>query len=423
MSTEVKRPRRAPQRKSTARVRWGAWFDEGSRALDFPTTWDVRTYAPNGGPDIGTHGIRAAFEQPIGAPTIRQLAKGKRRACIVVDDLSRPTPAHRLLPPIIAELETAGIKPEDVLVLAGVANHRPMMRDDFIKKCGARIVERCAIKNHFSWDDCVYVGTTSQGIPVSLNADFMSCDLRLLVGSIVPHTVTGFSGGAKLVLPGVASIDTAAQFHGPAGPATALATVPPARHVVEEAARLADVACIVNAIPNPNRGIAALVVGDVVDAHRVGVEHARRAFATDTPTGVDVCVLSAYPKDNEFLQHGLAFSIWLSAPEPITPQDGTVVVATASSEGYGFHSLAGPRMRLAGNPDLRRPVRPRDLVFFAPGINEGDLPDTARHDAILTSRWPDTRNWLNAKHGKSAKVAVFPCAAIQLARAVCAEIH
>jgi nickel-dependent lactate racemase len=400
---------------SAATVRWGAWFDEHDFPLEFPPGWDVRTFAPAGGPDLGDAGIRAAFDQPIGTGTLRQLARGRRRPCIVVDDLSRPTPAHRLLPVILAELADAGIEPEDVLLLAGVANHRQMMREDFVKKCGEDAVRRCRTKNHFSWDNCVPVGTTSTGIPISLNADFMESDLKILLGSIVPHSVAGFAGGGKLVLPGVASIESAVAFHGPGGPATGLDQIPPARLAVEEAALMAEVDCIVNVVPNPERGIAGLVVGHVVEAHRRGMEIARQVFRTPTPSDVDVCVLSPYPKDNEFLQHGLAYSVWDTASAPIAHGDGTVVIACASSEGVGFHSLAGPAMQLPMATDIRARVRPRDLLLFAPGVNAHDVPAAASGDAVLTQVWSEARQWLERKHGASARVAVFPCASIQLA--------
>jgi nickel-dependent lactate racemase len=400
---------------ATATVRWGAWFEEQDLALEFPTDWDVRTFSPAGGPDLGDEGIRAAFDQPIGTGTLRQLARGRRRPCIVVDDLSRPTPAHRLLPYILAELADAGIEPEDVLILAGVANHRQMMRADFVKKCGEDAVRRCRTKNHFSWDNCVDVGTTSSGIKVSLNADFVNSDLRILLGSIVPHSVAGFAGGGKLVLPGVASIETAAMFHGPGGPETGLDQIPPARLAIEEAALMAGVDCIVNVIPNAERGIAGLVVGHVVEAHRRGVEIARVVFRTPTPKDVDICVLSPYPKDNEFLQYGLAFSVWDTASAPIAHDEGTVVIACASSEGIGFHSLAGPDMQLPMPTDMRGRVQPRDMLVFAPGVNSHDLPAVATGDVVLSRTWPEARRWLEHKHGSSARVAVFPCAAIQLA--------
>jgi hypothetical protein len=410
---------RAGRAEAVARIRWAAWFGDRDLDLPLPPGWEVTHCPPAGGPDIGEDGIAAAFAGPIGTPTVRELARGRRRPCIVVDDLSRPTPAHRLVPAILGELAGAGIDAGDVTVLGGVANHRQMLREDFVKKVGEEVVRRCRVRTHFSWDGCVHVGTTSRGTPVSLNEHFVEADLKILVGSIVPHPVAGFAGGAKLVVPGVAGIDTATAFHGPDGPATGLADVDvPARLDVEEAARMAGVDCIVNVVPNQERGIAALVVGDLVEAHRAGVAAARRVFATPTPAGVDVCVLSAYPKDTEFLQQQLALNLWRSAPEPICHDGGTVVVASAGSEGAGFHSLAGPGMRLPASPHLRAPVAPCDLLFYCPGMNRADLPAEAGDVGLATS-WADAAARLGRKHGDHARVAVFPCAAMQLAEAAC----
>ena len=87
-----------------------------------------------------------------------------------------------------------------MLLLAGVANHRPMTRQDLELKIGVEMLDACRVANHFSWDHCVPIGTTSFGSPVEINADFMEADLRILVGSIIPHGAAGFSGGSKLLM-------------------------------------------------------------------------------------------------------------------------------------------------------------------------------------------------------------------------------
>jgi nickel-dependent lactate racemase len=409
----------SPKRRTTdhgmeCTIRWAAWFGDIDLELSLPKSWDVRLYCPADGPDVGKAGIAAAFEAPIETARIRELARGRKSPCIVVDDLSRPTPGHRLVPVILDELAKAGIDAEDVLILGGVANHRPMTRDDFVKKVGSDAVARCRVRNHFSWEHCEHVGVTSHGTPVSVNADFLAADLKILVGSIVPHPVAGFAGGGKLVVPGVASIETAKSFHGPAGPATGHDTFPnPARLDVEEAARMTGVDVIVNAIPNSRREIAGLVVGDVVAAHRAGVEIATRVFATPTPTEVDIAVLSAYPKDTEYLQYPLAYNVWQTAHRPIAHDDATVVVATAASEGAGFHTLTGAGYRTPAVADPHKAVAPRDLVVFSPGVNPMELP--SGHHVHASDRWDDVRRRLKAKHGKAASVAVFPCAAMQVA--------
>ncbi len=368
---------------------------------------------PRDGPDIGEAGIARAFAAPIGSPRLRELARGRRRACIVIDDLSRPTPGQRLVPPVLDELAAAGLADRDVLVLAGVANHRPMTRPDLEKKLGAEVLARCAVTNHFAWDGCVPVGRTSFGSPVELNAEFMRADLRILVGSIIPHGAAGFSGGSKLVFPGIASLASAEAYHRGSCTRGRYAVVETdARRESDEAARLAGVDFLVNGIPSSRLGLAGLVTGDVVAAHRAGVGIARREHETPAPAGADVCVLSVYPKDAEFLQYLTAFAPWQTAPEPLVRAGGTVVVALDGREGLGSHWLFGPGMRLDGGRAPR--VKGRDLVFFAPGIDRGALPPAAREEAILFRTWPETLAWLAKKHGERAQVSVFPCGTIQL---------
>jgi len=405
--------------EQTISIPWASWFEDREFPLTFPAEWAVERCASRDGADIGEDGIRAAFAQPIGVPRLRELARGKKSAAIVVDDLSRPTPAHRLLPPLLDELAQAGISRERVVIIIGVANHRQLTREEMAWKVGQEIVDTMLVRNHFSWDDCVDIGQTKRGTPVHINRLVMAAEFKVLVGGITPHGSPGFAGGAKLLAPGVAGIATARALHGPGGARGGVAqTVTEFRLEVEECARLAGIDAIVNAVLTSRRGIAHLVVGDVVAAHRAGVEVARRTYGTPVPSGVDVCVLTAFPKDTEYAQLNLAFNVWNTAATPIAHERGTVVVCTAASEGAGFHSLMGPGMFLGQNFDTsspRRAVAPRDMIIFSPGINERDLSPAAREDVTFCNEWPKVIATLRAKHGHHARVAVFPCSAMQIA--------
>jgi len=399
---------------SDAVIRWAAWYGDHDLPLAMPPGWTLISCPPRDGPDIGEAGIAASFARPVGTAPLGQLARGRVAPCIVVDDLSRPTPGDRLIPPILAELAGAGIPAEDVLILAGTANHRTLTAEDLRKKLGDAVLSTCRIAMHFSWNGCEVIGETSRGTPVEINSDFLRCDLRILVGSIIPHGATGFSGGAKLLMPGIASIRSATGFHeGSARYGVYADAETDARLESEEAARMAGVDFIVNGVPNSKRGLAAVVCGDVVAAHRAGAARAAEVFATATPQGCDVAVFSLYPKDTEFLQHITALAPWKTAPAPIVREGGTIVIAAAATEGLGFHSLFGPGMRLAAPRATR--VRDRDLVFFAPGMARGCLPSGSAEGTTMFSTWEQTRDWLEAKHGPSATVAVFPCATMQLA--------
>lgn len=408
----------APVGEPATTIRWAAWAGDRDLPVTFPAGWTLEVCAPRDAPDLGPDDIARAVAAPIGTPRLAELAVGKSRPCIVIDDLTRPTRGHLLLPPILDELERAGIPAADVLVLAGVANHRPMLHDDLLLKVGADVLSRCRVLNHFSFGNCTHIGDTAEGTAIEINADFLASDLRILVGSIIPHGAAGFSGGAKLLMPGIASARSALAYHrGSATRGRWGADETPARLESEQAARMAGVDFVVNSVPTSRLGVGAVVAGDVVAAHRAGVQRAREIFATPTPSGLDVCVLSLYPKDGEFLQHITALAPWLTAPEPIVREGGTVVVTVAGGEGFGVHALFGPGMPLQAPRATR--LRGRDLVFLCPTLQTGELPDAIRDDTVVLPTWGATRAWLETKHGAHASVAVFPCATMQLADAVC----
>src|SRR5215472_11546872 len=106
---------------ATARIRWAAWAGDEDLALTFPDGWAVQTCPPADATDIGDEGVAAAFAAPVGTSRVRDLARGRRSACIVIDDLTRPTPGARLVPPLLDELTVAGIADDDVTVLVGLA--------------------------------------------------------------------------------------------------------------------------------------------------------------------------------------------------------------------------------------------------------------------------------------------------------------
>jgi lactate racemase len=120
-------------------------------------------------------------------------------------------------------------------------------------------------------------------------------------------------------------------------------------------------------------------------------------------------VLSLYPKDGEFLQHVTAFAPYRTAARPIVRSGGSVVIAAAASEGFGYHALFGPGRRLQAPWATR--LRDRDLAFFCPNLYPTEVPE----GTVLFRTWDDTLSWLTAKHGAHATVSVFPCATTQLA--------
>ena len=175
------------------------WYGDTELELDFPSSWEVTVcrMAGHDAPKLTDLEIQAAFLNPIGTPRISHMARGRKEVVIIFDDLSRPTKVAELVPYVLQELKEGGIKDETIRFIASVGAHGAMKLMDFVKKLGSDIVQRFPVYNHNPFQNCTYLGDTSRGTPVSINSEVMSCDLRIAVGSILPHPVAGFGGGAK----------------------------------------------------------------------------------------------------------------------------------------------------------------------------------------------------------------------------------
>lgn len=403
------------------RIPWRAWYGDETLELEFPAAWHVRDYWPASARELNDEEIEWAFDHPIGAPPLEELARGKRNVSIAVDDISRPSPAARLMPPLMRRLEKAGVDLDQVRVVLGVGMHRPMVKEDIIKKIGPEAADRLDVHNNTPYENTVDLGTTPRGTPVHISRYFAEAELKIGVGGITPHGSPGFGGGAKVIVPGVAGVETIAAIHQPGRLKTALGEEETEfRQEIEYIAREhVGLAYIVNVIPNARRQVGGLVVGDMVAAHRAGVKIGRSVFATEMPPEpVDIAICNAYPKDTDFLQNGLALNILRSAQRPVLKEGGVVVIITASPEGRGYHGIFGPGMRydprrLGRDP---RPNAPRyeghEIVYFSPNLTPADTRSSS-----LFRRWEDLIGYLQARFGSKPSVAVFPCAAMQLARA------
>ena len=384
----------------TVQVPWSAWYNERKFELTFPDSWRLSVADMKGGPDIGDAGVRAALANPIGAPPLRELAQGRRSAAILVDDLSRPTPAYRLLPYVLEELAAADINADQIRIIGALAAHRPMTREDFVKKVGEEIVERYFVTNHNAYENLDFLGHSSRGVPVFINRDFMACEVRIAMGMITPRGNI-FGGGSKLVLPGASGHTTILANH---------------RYIhdgfrahLDEVAGMAGLNYIVNPLLNPELEIMALVAGHPVEAYWHGVSLGKELYATAFPKDVDVAVFNAFPKDTELLQAGMGMvPLWTAGPDKLK-KEATVVIASASPEGLGWHSVFGPGTALGGQP--RKP--PWRTIIFSPGVNRYDVRTKFDETVTFCKTWPEVLKTLNTVHGDGSHVAVFPSGATQ----------
>jgi nickel-dependent lactate racemase len=399
-----------------ATVPWGCWEPESTLDLRFPPRFSVHVEAMRDGPALPASALREAVRRPIDAEPLKTLARGARTAVIAVDDATRPTPAHAVLPLILSELE--GIQPENIKILVALGAHRPMVRVELERKLGTAIVDELDVEQHHPYENLVRLGTSSRGTPITLNRSYCEADLKISVGAVMPHPYMGFGGGAKLVVPGLAGIETLQANHQPAVTGISGGLGNPdveARRDVEEIALRTGLAFSCNVVVNAQRQIAGLFCGHPVSAHRSAATFAAGVYATATPDApYDIVCLNAYPKDGELLQIGNALNCYRTASGPLLKAGGTVVVTACCHQGRGYHSLHGPGMPLHRDPSPKGYLAGRELLVFSPHLNERDFRVSFAPEYRLFTSWDALASHLDARHPGSVSTAVFPAAPLQI---------
>ncbi len=298
--------------------------------------------------------VRRGLEQPIGAPPLKELARGRRNACVVISDVTRPVPNQVLLPPILETLEAAGIPRREILILVATGLHRPNVGDELVEMVGRRVAENYRIENHHGQqrDEHTHLGQSPRGVPVWIDSRYVAADLKILTGLIEPHLMAGFSGGRKLICPGLAALETVGVWHGPD-----FLEHPNARNgcldqnpVHEEntaIGRMAGCDFIVNVVIDAQRRILHAASGDMEAAFLDGVTFARKAVTATLPEPVDVVLTTSagYPLDATFYQSikGMVGAL------PLVKPGGTIILAASLSEGIGSREF---ERLFAENPTL-----------------------------------------------------------------------
>lgn len=406
------------------RIPWGAWHEERELELSLPPGWSVFLAAITGAPE--GPGLAAALDEPIESPHIEEMCRGRASAAIAVEDITRPAPAGPALDAILDRLSAGGISADRVAVIIAVGGHAPLRLAELRAKLGERVLDTCDVSNHHPYEDLVDLGKSRSGIPVRINRIFREREVRLAVGSVVPHPYAGFGGGGKIVLPGLAGIETLEMNHRPAvtglsGAGLGKIEGNQARAEMEEIALGAGLQAVLNIVPDARRRPLGHYFGHPVAAHRAAVALARKAYRTPAPVNADAVLLNAYPKDGELLQVGNAFNAYRAGDRPLVREGGTVIVAAACPEGRGHHSLHGPGMRLYRDPVERPYLAGRQLIIFAPALSTFDVRKSFWGGYPHARRWEDVLRILQERHPGGGTMAVFPTAPLALPVAVDAQ--
>lgn len=335
-------------------------FGKTGMAVDLPAGFDyslleVRSAQPLPDPQAA---LAHALDHPIGSPSLAALARGKRSAAVSVCDITRPAPNKLTLPPILERLHAAGIPPEGIRICIATGLHRIATPAEIVEILGADIAAKYEIVNHQAKnpEEHVYLGTTAAGTPVHIAERFVSADLHITLGFIEPHLMLGFSGGRKLIAPGLAAAETIKVIHSPKfmrDPRAVEGSIAdnPLHRELLEVARLARHDFLCDVALTRDRKIAAVFAGHSERAHAQGMDYVSQVMLQQLPEKVDAVITTCagYPLDLTFYQAVKG----ITAASHILKPGGRILIVAACDEG-------------AGAPEFREMIQrhPNDRQFL-----------------------------------------------------------
>lgn len=382
--------------------------------------------------------VREALERPIGTRPLAELARGRRNACVVFCDVTRPVPNALLLPPILETLHQAGIPRERILLLNATGMHRPNEGAELREMVGSFVMDHYRIVHHrgTAKEEHVYLGDTPGGVPAWVDRRYVEAELKITTGLIEPHLMAGYSGGRKVVCPGLVHLETVRVWHGPgllehprAG--EGLIEGNPVHAEAIQVAKMAGGDFIVNVTLDRDRRITGVFAGDLEQAWQAGVRFYEPIATARVPEPVDIVVTSCagYPLDTTYYQSVKG----LTAALPIVRPGGTIIMAAGLRQGLGspeFQRLfdenpslddfmerivAGRYFRMdQWQLELLHKVRRRARPIV---VSDGVPAETLRHCFVETAPSVEVAvAQCLADYGPQARLAVIPKGPYVLAR-------
>jgi len=390
--------------------------------------FESRTRSPV--PDLGLR-VRQAVREA----GLENMVKEGDRVCIIIDDITRPTPSQAMLEALLDELNSLKVKDENIRIVVGIGLHRKATPQDFRKLVGENIMSRIQVLNPEPRDPAknTFIGKTSFGTEVSISSLVAESDVKITLGYIGPHQGAGYSGGRKSIIPGVASEDTIVQHHGKwyFDPGSRMGSLEGNNfHLdMEEAARMSRVNLIVNVVMNTRREVVEVVAGDLVEVHRQGVKVADEISRVRLPQLADVVITGpgGYPRDIDLRTSQKA----VPAAEMSVREGGFIILPARCEEGLGmsqiFHTIctkasnANEAMNMAKEIVLRegydqsriqvylfcRAISKARIILVSEGVSS---EDACRAFLIPASSVEEALNLARDELGKDPKIAVFPAA-------------
>jgi nickel-dependent lactate racemase len=314
------------------------WSREVSLSLSFPERWNTHVLAMEG----DSKDVLSQDDYTKAMQSLAPLIKDKKEICILFDDLSRPTRTYEIVPSLLELFQRSGIRDEQVRFICALGTHAPLDNAAFRKKLGDEVMERFPVYNHNPYEHCELIGRTKQGTPVMVNKEFLSCDLRIGIGAVIPHSFCGFGGGYKIVMPAVSHIDAIAYHHG-----TLLKKYwdacygigkyqnNPLLEDIKEYGRMARLDAVINVMIDTSALATDIYAGEPDGLYREMAEKAAQHYRTPAHKKADIVIANAYGKASEAV---IALSL---AEEYLKDEGGDVAILCDIEEGQVVHYLLG----------------------------------------------------------------------------------
>jgi lactate racemase len=314
--------------------------------------------------------IRRALRSPHSGPPLHDLVPAGASVAISVCDVTRPFPGQRILPILLEELHAASAGRVTVFVATGT--HRACTPDELRQMLGQQMLDACEVVQHDAFDRSRHrqLGTVlGTETPALVESAFLDQDVRITTGFIEPHFFAGFSGGPKMVAPGLAAIETVLDLHSAARIGDPCATWGvtqgnPVHDAVRDIAGRAGVSFNLDVTLNRDHEVTSVFSGELFASHAAGCAFARETAMAPVSRAYDVVVTtnSGYPLDQNLYQTVKG----ISAAAQIVKPGGSIVVASQCSDGLPAHGGYGELLLRGRDPDTFL------AQLFAPGFSVHD---------------------------------------------------
>lgn len=279
--------------------------------------------------------VKRALRAPIGLPLLGEVVRQGDKIAIITSDITRPMPSKVALPPLLEELYAAGIAREDIIIVFALGSHRKHTEEEMKYLVGEAVFQEIKCID-LDVTDCVYLGETSTGTPVSIFRPVVEADRRICLGNIEYHYFAGYSGGAKAIMPGVSTREAIQKNHSMMVKEEAKAgaiTTNPLRQDIDEVARLIDIDYILNVVLDEKKNIIKAVAGHYLEAHRAGCAFLDTLYKVEIKEPADIVMVSpgGYPKDINLYQAQKA----LDNAKHAVKEGGVVILLASCKEGLG----------------------------------------------------------------------------------------